>query len=131
MNGFVASDEVIIVTDAETFSINNLDLFLDNIRTIQQDGNDRLNVLGIVINKVDSRRGLTKVMVNDLRRSFGDVIFKTYISYGTAIPTSLHQQIPLRKLKWWGRSTTQMMDLTGEVVERMVLLHGDGAAMEE
>ncbi len=56
LTGFVASDEVLVVTDSEVFSLSNLGGLIDNLQIIQETMNSKLHVIGIVANKIDSRR---------------------------------------------------------------------------
>jgi len=70
--GFVASDEVVIVSDAEEFSVANLGQLLDDLAHIKEAMKCNLHILGILVNKIDRRRKLTTVMVNELYKSFGN-----------------------------------------------------------
>lgn len=60
LTGFVASDEVVIVSDAEAFSVANLGQLLDDLAHIQTVMNRDLHILGILVNKIDCRRKLLK-----------------------------------------------------------------------
>jgi chromosome partitioning protein len=100
ITGFVAHGEVLIVTDAEACSMLNLEGFLCRPQHIKDTMNPDLHVLGIVANRVDNRRRLIGVMLNEVWRSFGDEAFRACIPYDTAVPTSIRERIPLRKLPW-------------------------------
>lgn len=131
LTGYIASDEIIIVTDPEAFSVKNLGQMLDNLFHIQATMNPELRILGILVNKVDMRRSLTKTMLTDLEVAFGDSLFKTWISNDTAIPTSLKLGLPLRKLHWRSRTVDQFSALSFEALERMGYVHVDGETTAE
>ena len=54
--GLIASDEVLVVSDAEIFGMTNLDDLFKDLERIKHEWNKGLHVIGLVINKVDFRR---------------------------------------------------------------------------
>lgn len=122
LSGFVASDEVLIVSDTESFSISNLNTLLEDLEQIKQKYNPALHILGIVLNRMDMRRNLTKTAIKKCTRAFGDYLFNTKISNNTAVPISISQGIPVRKLKWQGPIIPQLNDLIHEMFERMEVI---------
>lgn len=118
--GFVASEEVLIVLEPESLCVHNIGDLLSDLESIKREMNPNLHILGMVINRVDMRRNLTEKMVETIRATFREELFDTYISNNTAIPTSLHEGVPVRKLKWRGRSIRQFSSLTDEIIERVI-----------
>jgi len=119
LEGFKASDEVLIVTDPETFSIDNLDKFLEDLKAIKLEMNTKLHILGVAINRADLRRNLTKNKIKELESIFKEDLLGTYIGNDTAIPISLDKKIPIRKLHYRSRTVSQFNQLTKEILERM------------
>ena len=119
--GYVASDFVLIVSEAEAFSVMNLSQLLDDISAIKSAFRPELRILGIVMNKIDLRRNLTKRTLQACNDAFGksNILFNTTISADTAIPNANAQNIPVRKLHWYSRSIGQFSELTREILERM------------
>ena len=117
--GYVASDAVLIVTDTESFSLANLTYLVENLLNIQQTMNPALSIVGIVANKVDLRRNLTKTMLHELTSGFGDYVLASWVSYDTAIPTAIRRGQTLRQLPWQSRTVQQFKSRTSEVLERM------------
>lgn len=124
--GFVASDEVVIVSDAEAFSVANLGQLLDDLAHIQKVMNRDLHILGILVNKIDRRRKLTKVMVEEVYNSFGNSVFRASVGYDSAVPTAIRKGVPVRKLAWHSRALGQIRHLTKEVIERLGMANGNG-----
>jgi len=122
--GFVASDEVLIVTDTEHFSILNLGALIDDLVKIQHMNKNKFHILGIVANKVDMRRNLTKIMLAELHKGYGESVFKSWVSNDTAIPTANKAGLPVKKLHWQSRIVNQMKMIADEILERMGLAHG-------
>ena len=118
-SAFAASDEVLIVSDCEPFSMQNLNYLLRDLETIQANEHPNLHILGILINRVDLRRKLSKRMLAAYRHTFGEVVFNSYISNDTAIPNSIDRKISLRQLNWQSRTIKQINCIIDEILKRL------------
>ena len=119
LTGFTASDEVLIVSDAETFGVDNLGELLADLAQIQRSKNPNLHVMGMVVNKVDGRRSLVKAKLKELKRDFSEHIFSAKLSYNTAIPIAISQRVFLRELSWYSQPLRQLSQVTDEFLKRM------------
>ncbi|MFW6029878.1 MAG: ParA family protein [Halanaerobiales bacterium] len=119
LQGFNASDEVLIVIEPEAFCIENINQLLDDLYHIQFTDNPNLHILGIVLNRIDMRRNLTKHMIDKIESSFNSHILKSRISNNTSIPLSLNDKVAVRDLKWWSKPVGEFKDLVNEIIERM------------
>ena len=126
--GHVASSYVLVVTDTEEFSVDNIGNFLDDLTRIKETMNPDLKVLGVVANRVDLHRNLTKLVLKELQQTFGNNFFKTYVSNNTAIPSSVRHKKAVRELRLSTPVLAQLKKVADEVEERMGLKHGDGQA---
>ena len=124
--GYVATTDVLIITDTEEFSVDNIGNILDDLAIIKETMNPDLKVLGVVVNRVDKRRKLTQISLKELRLILGDKLFRTQISNNTAIPNSVRAKKTVRELGWCTPVLSQFKKIAKEVEERMVLKHGDG-----
>lgn len=119
--GFVASNHILIVSEAEALAIKNLKQLMDDLAEIKKKHQAPLDILGIALNKIDNRRCLTKTMLGKCRSVFGKAVFNTAIGNDTSIPTALNQNIPVRKLHWRSRTVTQFSQLADEMLQRMAV----------
>ncbi|NCB76923.1 MAG: ParA family protein [Negativicutes bacterium] len=117
--GFSASDEALVVSDTEAFGVDNLTDLLEDLADIKRSTNPNLHVLGIVVNKVDSRRKLAKKTLKALRENFRDVVFSNCVSYNTAFPLAIHKKVSLRELPWYSQALRQLSRVTDELLQRM------------
>lgn len=118
--GYTAATDVIVVTDPEAFGLANINDFLSDLEAIKATMNPNLNVLGILVNRVDLRRKLTKRVLRDLRVAWGTSMFTTELSNDNAIPTALMQEKAVREMRT-GRSnkiTLQIEHLVREIETR-------------
>lgn len=109
VSAFAASDEVLIVNDCEPFSMQNLNCLLRDLEAIKTGRQSNLHILGILINRVDGRRILSKKMLTACHQAFGSIVFNSYISNDTAIPNSIDRKVPLRQLNWQSRTVKQII----------------------
>ena len=118
--GYVASDEVLLVCQAESFSVQDMDQLLEDLNVIKETFNHpELHVLGIAMNRIDNRRKLTNTILNKCRSVFRKNILQNTISNDTAIPNSLHKNLPVRNLHWRSRTVSQFNNMATELLERM------------
>ena len=117
--GYIVSDELLIIAEAQQLSLKNLTSFLQEIKELQLDVETELNVLGIVANKVDLRRKLTKRMLEKFKRNFPDLFFEEYIGVDTAIPNAQFNQETMRDLPWRARTLSQFERVIEEMIQRL------------
>ena len=118
IKGFISSDYILIVTEVETLSINNVLPMMETLDIICSNHETSSNVIGIVANRVDNRRNLTKVNYEKLTEMLGDILFDTYIGTNTMIPYSIQEGKPVRKVGW-SKAAKQYSLLTDEILERI------------
>jgi len=114
--GYIVSDELLIIAEAQQLSLKNLISFLLEIKQLQLETETKLEVLGIVANKVDLRRKLTERMLAEYKRTYPDLFFEKYIGVDTAIPNAQFNQEAMRELPWRPRTLSQF----GRVIEEMI-----------
>ena len=116
--GYTAAKDVLVVTDPEAFGLANISDFLSDIEGIKDSLNPNLNVLGILVNRVDLRRNLTKQILKALRSTWGGSMFNTTLSNDTAIPSALMQGKAVREIGRSTRINTQIKNLVKEIIDR-------------
>ena len=86
-NSLFTSDLVIVPIDAgSAYSLDGLRKAMDLIMSIKEAGNPDLKFFKIVINKLDRRTSIGKIIIDDIRSRFDkSQIFKTTIPFNTAL----------------------------------------------
>ncbi len=79
LNAMTTADSVIIPMQCEFFALDGITKLINNIKLVRQNLNPELEVLGIVLTMYDRRASLTRAVEDDLRRTFGDKVFKTVV----------------------------------------------------
>lgn len=94
-NVHIAATALIIPISLEGFAIDGLDNYLAYVNDIQQNDNDRLDVLGAIITMRQANLTEAKQSEQALREKFGDQIFRTAISRRSAVSKSLFHHVSI------------------------------------
>jgi chromosome partitioning protein len=118
-NSFVASTHVLIVTEAEDFSVSGLQQLEDNIRDIKASNNNSLEIVGIVINKVDKRRKLNRQYQAYIKTHYNGLVFESSISNYSEIPRSIYEGKPVSDCYPKSKSCVQFDNVSNELTKRL------------
>ena len=117
MNILCASDRVIIPVESTPwglFGLGNMFEFLEEVKQIAPD----LQLGGIVITKVDTRKNYFKQTLETLRELEQAKVFDTYIRVDSAIEWSQDNNAPIMAYKKSSRSAAEYMELAAEIAEQ-------------
>ena len=79
LNALVAADSVIIPIQCEYFALEGLGKLLNTIKSIQNLHNTDLDIEGLLLTMYDSRLRLSNQVVEEVKKHFQDMVFKTII----------------------------------------------------
>lgn len=79
VNALTACDEVIVPVEARIMAVNGLVQLLQTVDIVRHRLNSALKISGIVPCRVDSRTRHSREVVEELRKNFSDLVYKTAI----------------------------------------------------
>ena len=79
INSLVASDTTLIPLQSEFFALEGLSALMQTIKLIQQNYNKDLRIEGILLTMLDKRNSLSSLVEKDVRKHFGEQVYKTTI----------------------------------------------------
>lgn len=79
LNGLCACDTVLVPIQCEYFALEGLTELMNTIRTVKKMYNPYIDVEGVLLTMFDSRLNLTLQVVQEVKKFFGDKVFKTAI----------------------------------------------------
>ncbi|HNZ86782.1 MAG TPA: ParA family protein [bacterium] len=79
INALTAADNVLIPVQSEYYALEGLGQLLNTVNLIQENLNDKLNILGAVLTMYDRRNKLSEEVFNELYKYFPNKIFRTVI----------------------------------------------------
>ena len=79
INALTAADSVIVPLQCEFFALEGIQQLVDTITVVQEKWNPDLKILGVLLTMYDRRYGLTRAVDDDVRKTFGELVFKTVV----------------------------------------------------
>ena len=79
LNSFTASDSVLIPVQCEYFALEGLGQLLNTINLVKQHLNEDLEIEGALLTMYDIRTILSNQVVKEVKKYFGDKVYKNYI----------------------------------------------------
>jgi chromosome partitioning protein len=88
VNALVASTHLLIPIQSSYFALEGTDDLLETIEKVRQRPNPTLDILGVVITMHDKRTALGRDIQDQIRKVFGDKVFRTVISKSVRLEES-------------------------------------------
>jgi len=79
LNALTAADSVLVPVQSEYFALEGLGQLLNTIKIVRQHLNPNLEIEGVLLTMFDTRLRLSKQVADEVRRYFGDKVFKTVV----------------------------------------------------
>jgi chromosome partitioning protein len=79
LNGLTAADSIIVPLQCEYYALEGLSSLLNTVDLVRRSLNARLRLSGILLTMFDRRQRLSFSVEEDVRRHFGDLVFRTAI----------------------------------------------------
>ncbi len=80
LNALVAADTVLIPVQCEYYALEGLGQLLNTITIVQRSLNTKLEIEGVLMTMFDSRLRLSNQIVDEVKKHFGEKVYKTLIS---------------------------------------------------
>ncbi|MBN2693720.1 ParA family protein [bacterium] len=91
ISSLVASDYVLIPTELSTLSVDGIRGVIEVLESIVENFNPELDILGILVNKFDSRTKTTNsIFLNQLKESYGLYLKEPYLPNSTVFKKAQH-----------------------------------------
>lgn len=110
----VVADFVVAPIELEEYSIDGIVQMLKTIYGVKQKANPKLDFIGMLPNRFNSRSTEQKQTFSSLSGEYSHLLVPTPIGFRTAIPKALNQSIPV-----WALNTTAGRDAAKEVGRAM------------
>ena len=81
LNAFTASDSVLIPVQCEYYALEGLGQLLNTINLVKKHLNKNIQIEGALLTMYDMRTNLSNQVVKEVKKYFGDKVFKTVIPY--------------------------------------------------
>ncbi|WP_457565589.1 ParA family protein [Caldithrix abyssi] len=118
LNGLVAADEVIIPVLSEYYSLKSLGKFLNTLKNISKKYNKNLKIGGILVTMYDARVRKQKEIMEYLRSTFKELVFKSFIPRNSKVSEapSVGKPVILHDIR--SRGALSYLKLAEEIIEK-------------
>ncbi len=114
INALTAADSVIVPVQCEYFALEGLSKLRNTITLVQQQLNPRLELEGILLSMYDQRLRLANMVVDQVRKSYGEQAFETIIHRNARISEAPNMHMPVVMINAGSRGATNFLNLAEE-----------------
>lgn len=114
-----ASDYVIVPVWADIFSLDGWEGVYNNVKEMQERGNEFLKIIGVVMNSFNGNTSQENELAMKFMDVFDNLLFETVIRNSTVVRQANTAGIPLVYYKPKENVTMDFIEFTDEVLERI------------
>jgi chromosome partitioning protein len=118
VNALVAATHLLIPIQSSYFALEGTDDLLETIEKVRQRPNPELRILGVVITMHDRRTSLGRDIREQIRKVFGDKVFRTVISKSVRLEESPAYRESIFTFAPDSSGATEYYSLCEEVMDR-------------
>ena len=122
LNALVASSGVLVPLQVEFLALEGLSQLVRTIERIKNSYNKSLNIQGIVLTMADKRNKLSDMVEKDVRKFFGEKVYKTVIPRNVTISEAPSHGMPVLIYDLQSRGARSYLSLASEVLKREEIL---------
>ena len=116
VNALVAADFLLVPLQCEYFAMEGLGHLLNTVRFIKTKLNPSLTLGGILLTMYDMRNLLSKRVSEDVKKYFGDKVFKTVIPRNVRLSESPSHGLPIILYDIKSRGALAYLELAQEIL---------------
>ena len=116
VNALVASDYLIVPLQCEYFALEGLGYLLNTVKLVKAQLNPHLVLGGILLTMFDQRNLLSHRVSDDVRKHFGDKVFKTVIPRNVRLSESPSHGLPIILYDIKSRGALAYMEMAQEII---------------
>jgi chromosome partitioning protein len=119
VNALAAADLLLIPVQAEYYALEGLSQLLSVMQRVRQGLNPDLELFGVVVTMYDGRTSLSSQVYDELKKHFGDKVFKTIIPRNVRLAEAPSHGRPIADHDKWSKGARSYKQLTKEVLKRV------------
>ncbi len=118
LNSLTASDSVLIPVQCEYFALEGLGQLLNTINLVKKHFNKDLDIEGVVLTMFDTRLRLSHQVADEVKKFFGNKVFKTVINRNVRISEAPSFGKPIILYDAISTGSKNYITLASELLER-------------
>jgi chromosome partitioning protein len=118
VNALAAADRVLVPVQAEYYALEGLAQLVQSINLVRGRLNPRLAIAGVLITMSDARTRLSADVEREVRRHFGELVFRTVVPRAVRVAEAPSHGLPLTHYDRRSRGAEAYWKVAMELVER-------------
>jgi chromosome partitioning protein len=118
VNALGAADQVLVPVQAEYYALEGLAQLVKSVELVRARLNPRLRIGGVLLTMVDGRTKLSAEVVEEVRRHFGDRVFRTTIPRSVRLAEAPSHGLPALAYDRRSAGANAYWRAANELVER-------------
>lgn len=118
INALTAADQLLIPVQAEYYALEGLGQLLSVMQRVRQGLNTNLELFGVVVTMYDGRTSLSEQVYSELKKHFGEKLFKTIIPRNVRLAEAPSYGKPISEHDKWSKGARSYKQLAKEVINR-------------
>lgn len=119
VNGFIASDYLLLPVQAEFYAMEGLGQLLESMRLVKKGMNPNLELLGVLPTMVDSRTTLSGQVYEEIKRFFPGKVFSTPIPRNIRLAEAPSHGVPVGVYDRFSKGARAYKAVSKEIVQRV------------
>ena len=120
INALTGSDGVVIPMQCEYYALEGLSQLMITIKKIKQLYNKNLYIMGILITMYNGRLNLTNQVTAELKKYYGDKLFRTVIPRNVKVSEAPSFGEPVIYYDKYSKGSLAYMDVAKELLDRIM-----------
>jgi chromosome partitioning protein len=118
INALCAAHAVLVPLQCEFYALEGLSQLVSTIESVRKGFNPTLNIQGVVLTMHDRRNNLSEMVAEDVRKFFGDKVYKTVIPRNVRVSEAPSHGLPVLIYDRNCVGTKAYISLANEVIQR-------------
>jgi chromosome partitioning protein len=118
VNALAAADRVLVPVQAEYYALEGLAQLVGSVELVRRRLNPRLSLAGVLLTMVDGRTKLAADVAGEVRRHFGELVFKTTVPRSVRIAEAPSHGLPVTAYDRRSAGADAYWKVAMELVER-------------
>ena len=117
LNALVAADTLLIPMQCEYYALEGISMLLKTFNLIKSSYNPALEIEGILLTMYDARNTLAHQVTDELRKHFGDKVYKTKIPRNVTLAEAPSHGKPVILYDIRSKGAQSYLELAKEIIE--------------
>jgi chromosome partitioning protein len=118
VNALTAADSVLIPVQCEYYALEGLTQLINVIQRVRETLQPQLKIIGVVLTMADSRTSLSDQVEAEVRKHFGELVFKTIIPRNVRLAEAPSHGKPISEHDKWSKGAKAYKQLAKELTSR-------------